>query len=91
MEKQFVKYENFTHFWVVGSTNWFVIHESWTLNSYSGIIAEATKGFVPYFEVLQDGFVRRTWCWPSVFLINIRCKNLKTCENSNEKMPQKCL
>ena len=50
MEKKLVKYESFTHFWVVGSTNWFVIHESWTLNSYSGIVAEATKGFVPYFE-----------------------------------------
>ena len=34
----------------MGSTNWFVIHKSWTLNSYSGIVAEATKGFVPYFE-----------------------------------------
>ena len=30
-KRQFVKNRSFTKFWFVGSKNWFVIHESWTL------------------------------------------------------------
>ena len=34
-EKQFEKDGSFINFWFLGSKNWFVIHESWGLNSNS--------------------------------------------------------
>ena len=37
VEKLFVKNGSFTNFSFVGSRNWFVIHESRTLNSYFGL------------------------------------------------------
>ena len=33
-KKHFTKNGSFTTFWLVESRNWFMIHKSWTLNSY---------------------------------------------------------
>ena len=38
-KRRFMKNESFTTFWFVGSTNWFMIHESRTLNSCSALYA----------------------------------------------------
>ena len=42
-KKRFMKNGSFKNFWFVGSRNWFVIHESGTLNSDSDILQDCSS------------------------------------------------
>ena len=55
-KKQFVKNENLTNFWFVELRNWFMIHESWTLNSIS-VLAICQKSWEQSFWEVIDSLV----------------------------------
>ena len=58
---------------------------------YSMILFEAAKAFVPYFEVLQDGFVKRPCDANLVFCSWVLDVRMKIIEKTEEDLLRKCL
>ena len=57
---------------------------------FHDFIAEAAKAFVPYFEVLQYGFVKRPCDTDLVFCSWVLDIRTKTFEKTEENLIRKC-
>ena len=84
-KKRFMKNESFTTFWFVGSTNWFMIHESRTLNSYSALYAaiegiELGKWKIHYMLQKRKTVSRSLYC-TFIYILNFKKEksNLHMC------------
>ena len=58
---------------------------------FHDFIAEAAKAFVPYFEVLQDSFVKRPCEGDLVFCSWVLDVRMNTFEKTEEYLLRKCL
>ena len=67
-KRQFVKNRSFTKFWFVGSKNWFVIHESWTLIPTLLFNSEIAKMEFSIFWIWAD---LRRFSWRFTFFEEI--------------------
>ena len=58
---------------------------------FHDFIAEAAKAFMPYFEVLKDGFVKRPCDADLVFCSWVWDARMKTFEKTEGDLLRKCL
>ena len=67
---------------LLGNSFWKKFHDA---------IAEATKALVPYFEVLNVGFIKGPCDANLVFCSSVLDARMKTCEKTEGALLQKCL